>query len=330
MTNQQPPPPRGAPPPLPPRRMALAGIQRGPVAQPLRLLCYGPEGIGKSTLGASAPAPVFLGTEDGVGQLDVARFPEPQSWPDALDAVRELAREPHKFQTLVVDTVDWLEPLVWRHVCERDRKPNIEAYGYGKGYVAALDEWRVFVGALEALRRARPMHVVLLAHAMVKTYKNPEGDDYDRFSLKVHDKAGGLLKEWCDAVLFANYRTHVLKEGARAKGYDGHTRVLHTERRAAFDAKNRFGLPAELLLGWAELADAVRANSGAEAAAALRAEIARRLPLIPDAAKRAQIEKWLADEAGNSPALLRAGLNKVNALIPETSNPETTTKETTR
>jgi hypothetical protein len=309
--------------PQPPKRSMLGAVTRGPTQQPFRVLGFGPEGVGKSTFGAGAPAPIFLGTEDGTGQLDVARFPEPQSWDEALDAIRELVREPHKYGTLVIDTLDWLEPLVWRHVCARDRKANIEAYGYGKGYVAALDEWRVMLAELERLRRAKQMHVVLLAHSLVKTYKNPEGDDYDRYSLKIHEKAGGLLKEWCDAVLFANYKTHVLKDGARAKGYDGNTRVVHTERRAAWDAKNRFGLPLELPLDWAEFYAAVRANSGAEAAAAVRDEIARRLPLVPDAAKREAVEKWLA-EAGSSVALLRAGLNKVNALIPTTSEKEPT------
>jgi hypothetical protein len=307
--NTQPKPPPAAA----PRRMTLGSVTRGPIQQPLRIMLFGPEGIGKSTFGANAPNPIFLGAEDGTGQLDVARFPEPRSWADALDAVRELTEAEHPYKTLVVDTLDWLEPLVWRHVCERDRKRTIEEYGYGKGYVAALDEWRVLVAAFERLRRAKPVNVVLLAHSLVRTFKNPEGDDYDRFNLKINEKAAGLLKEWCDAVLFANYETHVLKDGNRAKGYGGGARVMHTERRAAWDAKNRFGLPEKLPLDWAEFREAVKANAGAKAAEAIRREIAERLPRVADEERRKDIAAKAA-AAGDNVSQLRVELNRINAL----------------
>ena len=100
-----------------PSRMTLSAVTRGRVAAPLRVLCYGVEGVGKSTLGASAPAPIFLGAEDGSALLDVARFPQPRAWTDVLEAVRVLIHEEHDYRTLVIDSLDWIEPLVWAAVC---------------------------------------------------------------------------------------------------------------------------------------------------------------------------------------------------------------------
>ncbi len=100
----------------------------------------------------------------------MARFPEPQTWNDVLQAVDMLRVEQHDHKTLVFDTLDWLEPLLWAHICERDGKKNVEDYGYGKGHVAALDEWRLLVSRLERLRNERGMGVVLLAHSWIKPF----------------------------------------------------------------------------------------------------------------------------------------------------------------
>jgi hypothetical protein len=247
-------------------RMTLGAVVKGRLEQPTRAMIYGPEGVGKTTFGANAPNPIFLGAEDGTAQLDAVRFPAPESWADILDAIQTLTVDQHDYKTLVIDTLDWAEPMLWAHICKRDEKKDIEDYGYGKGYAAALDEWRVFLGALERLRKARGMHVVLVAHSWLKPFKNPEGEDFDRYELKLHPKAGGLLKEWCDAVLFANYETaaKVDKKTKRVRGVDTGMRLVHTERRAAYDAKNRYSLPETLPLSWADFEAAVRAHAPAD------------------------------------------------------------------
>jgi hypothetical protein len=301
-----------APPPTK-KRMTLQGVTQGRIAAPLRVLLYGVEGIGKSTFGARAPSPIFLGAEDGTAELDVARLPQPETWQDVIDALRLLAAEKHEYQTLVVDTIDWLEPLVWRHICDRDKKASVEDYGYGKGYVAALDEWRVFIAELEALRRKRGMHIVLLAHCVVKAFKNPEGDDFDRYQMKVHDKAGGLLKEWPDDVLFANYRTFAVKDSKtkRVRGVDDGARVVYTTRRAAYDAKNRHSLPDELPLSWDDFYAAVQRRQVASPAE-LRAAIETKVAEVDEATRvrvRAAVEK-----AGDDAAKLAEINNKLNQM----------------
>jgi hypothetical protein len=270
------PDPKPAPKPI--TRMSLVGVVQGRVQKPIRALVWGTEGIGKSTFGANAPAPIFLGAEDGTTELDVARFPEPSTWQDTFDAVTELTTAEHTYRTLVLDTLDWLEPLCWAHICAKPdargkRVTSIEDFGYGKGYAAALDEWRRLLSAIERLRNTRNMNIVLLAHGWIKPFKNPDGDDYDRYELKLHPKAGGLLKEWCDAVLFANYETLTHETNGRTKGISTGARVLHTQRRAAFDAKNRYDLPETLPLDWEAFAEAVAAHRPADPAR-LKARIA--------------------------------------------------------
>ena len=264
-------------PPRAPSRMTISSVLKGRREAPIRVLIFGIEGVGKSSFGADSPKPIFLGAEDGTAQLDVERFPTPETWQDVLDAVRVLETDTHDYRTLVIDTLDWAEPLLWKHICERDGKADIEEYGYGKGYAAALDEWRVFLGALERLRKVKGMHIVLIAHSWIRPFKNPEGEDFDRYELKLHAKAAGLIKEWADAVLFANHETLVAKDGKtkRTRGVDTGARLLFTERRAAYDAKNRYGLPPTLPLSWSDFEAAVQAHQPASAEA-LAAEVQRK------------------------------------------------------
>lgn len=256
--------------PKAPSRMVLGAVVKGKIAKPMRLLVHGVEGVGKSTLAADAPDPIFLGAEDGTSELDTSRLPEPHTWQDALDAVAALTTEEHSYRTLAIDTLDWLEPLCWAHVCAGKRDANgkpyesIEDFGYGKGYTAALDEWRVFFAALDALRAKRGMHVIALAHTWIKPFKNPSGDDFDRYELKLHAKTGGLVKEWVDAVLFANFETFTTKEKNRVRGVSTGARVLYTQRTAAYDAKNRYDLPETLPLSWEALSEAIAAHRPAD------------------------------------------------------------------
>jgi hypothetical protein len=175
-----------------------------------------------------------------------------------LDALRVLVREEHDFKVVVVDTIDWLEPIIWRELCARNGWQDIEAPGYGKGYVAAVEEWRKLLAALDVLRDRKGMEVILLAHAAIKTFQNPAGGDYSRYECKLHKGAAALVKEWADVNLFAIHEEFVqVKNGKETrKGVSTGRRVIHTERTAAWDAKNRYALPTELPLNYADYAAA--------------------------------------------------------------------------
>lgn len=267
-------------------RMTLAAVRSTRREAPPRTLIYGGGGVGKSTFAANAPKPIFIASEDGLVNIDAQALPPPTTWAELLEGLDLLAHEAHDFETVAIDSLDWAEPLCWAHVCAKAYKPDIEAFGYGKGYLAALDEWRVLLHKLSLLR-ARGMHVVLIAHAVLGTVKNPEGDDYDRWSIKLQDSkkcsAAGLIYEWCDVVGFASHEVLTEDTSGRAKGVSTGRRILRTQPSAAFYAKTRYALPPTVTLDWATYAEAVKAG-GPAAVERLRAELTERLRELGDVA----------------------------------------------
>ena len=239
--------------------ISLASLRSSTSLSPPRLLLYGVAGVGKTKLAADAPRPVILQTEDGLGRIEATTFGLLRSFDEIMEALGALYSEPHDFETLVVDSLDWLEPLVWQHTAQTHNQPDIESFGYGKGYLAALDTWRSFLDGVNALRDERGMGVILIAHAEIKRFDSPETEPYDRYQPKLHRSASALVQEHVDAVLFANYRVSTLKSDVGfnkkvVRGVSGGDRLLHTAERPAFLAKNRFGLAETLPLSWPDLA----------------------------------------------------------------------------
>jgi len=322
-----------APKTLTPSRMTLGNVKKGRVDAPLRVLLYGVEGVGKSTFAMRAPSPIFLNQEKGTEELSVARFPEPETWSDVLDAIRALEAAPSEYRTLVVDPVGWLEPLCWAHVCAKNNWKTIEEPGYGKGYDAALDEWRVFIAALDRLRETRGMNIILLAHAQVKAFNDPESDaSFDRYQIAMNQKAAGLLKQWSSAVLFAKHElyAHKDKNARRARGVSSGARQLFTQWSAAYDAKNRYNLPETLPLSWDDFIAAVDAGRSADPielkarADAARERIASLLAEFGDAGYAARANRAVA-EAGDDAARLAEIENRIAARLAQRA-PTTSTE----
>jgi len=310
----------------------LGNVRRGRLGGPLRYLFYGVEGVGKSTLAADAPAPIYLDLEDGTGLLDCARYPFRDGpgghvatrYQEIVSAIEDLLTTEHEFKTLVIDTLDRLEPLIWAHVCQRDSErssktyTSIESYGYGKGYQVALDEWRAFCWQLDALRIRRGMNIVLVGHAQIKTFRNPEGDDYDRYSLRIHEKAAGFFREWCDVIGFCCFDGGAGKlsgdddKRTRAKGFSTGRRLMQLARTAAYDAKSRLPLPPSVELDpadpWRPIAEAVavmkdigRNASPAELNKRIDAELVR----IGDDELTAAVDKVRGDASHDTQLLIR-------------------------
>jgi len=240
----------------------LAQVHRGRTPRPPRLLIYGTPGIGKSTFGSQAPNPVFVPTEDGLDEIDAAKFPLATAFDDVLTAFAELRTQPHDFETVVLDSLDWLERLIWNRVCNEFGVKSIEKAdgGYARGYTHALVHWHEVIDQLNLLRSQRGMVVVLIAHAKVERFEDPESSPYDRYSPRLHKHAASLVTEWCDAVLFATRRVRTQSEDAgfgrkrtiaHAIGKDGGERILRTVGGPSCVAKNRYGLTEELPLSWA-------------------------------------------------------------------------------
>lgn len=285
-------------------RMTLANVQKGKQKAPFCVLLYGPEGIGKSTFAAGAPKPIFINEPGGTEELDVARFPTPGNWEEVFVALDELQKESHEYETLVLDTLDFLEARCWEHVClaakDGKRRNSIEDFGYAKGYVFALEEFQKLAARLELLRMQRRMNIVLLAHSHVKGFKNPIGDDYDTYELRLNGKLAEFMRAWPKAVLFANYRIYTNKssEDGRIRGVSDGSRVIHSAPHPAWHAKSRYALPPELPLSWAEFerhAGDEKPESTVEAIAIIRVLLAD-----ADAETKAKAEESLKRNEGDA------------------------------
>ena len=221
--------------------------------KPPRIMLYGVHGLGKTTFGALAPDPIFLPLEDGLDAVDVDAFPLATDFSDVLKNLGQLATEDHNYKTLVIDSVDWLEPLIWRQVCNEHGVDSIEKVlkGYGKGYTEALNVWSQYIDALNYLRNEKDMMIIQLAHTHVKRFENPETDAYDRYEMKLNAKASAKLQENADIVLFANYYVAISKDDSggfkeRKRAVGSGERVLYTTERPAATAKNRYDLPEQI------------------------------------------------------------------------------------
>lgn len=235
-------------------------IVTGIIAEPHRVAVYGGPGIGKSTFAAGAPSPFFITCEEGSNQLPVARPKSPpRTFAAVDDCLRYLYEGDHDFRTVVVDSLDALEPMIWAEVCREHRVETIADIDFGKGYHKALKYWRRFTTALDTVRITRGMHVVLICHAAAERFEDPETAGYDRYTLKLHKLAAAHVIEWCDEVLYAAREIHTRdtdgKYGKKVPKAIGGRRVLRTEARPAAVAKNRLGLPPELELSWQAFAE---------------------------------------------------------------------------
>ncbi|MBQ5545303.1 MAG: ATP-binding protein [Clostridia bacterium] len=235
-------------------------ITSGKIHTAQKVVIYGVEGIGKTTFASRFPDPVFIDTEGGTKFLDVKRFDAPTSWTMLLSQVDYIIQyKPCK--TLVLDTIDWAEKLCYDSVCAANNWKSIEAPGYGTGYRYAYEEMGKLMNKLTDVAEAG-INVVITAHCTLRKFEQPdEMGAYDRYEMKLQTSqkcsTAGMVKEWADCVLFANYQTYSVKDGdgknAKSKGQGGTKRVIHTSHHACWDAKNRYGLPPEVPFDYEEI-----------------------------------------------------------------------------
>jgi hypothetical protein len=231
----------------------LSRVQTGVVERPISLMVHGGPGVGKSTFAAGAPEPFFVDTDNRTAHLNVKRV-KPESWEDVLEVFRLASKGELKCSTLVVDTLDHAEMLMHRDLCKAHSVPTIEEVGggYGKGYIAALGEWRRFGVAMDAIR-ARGIGLILLAHSQVKLFQNPSGENYERFELKLDKRAHNFLRERVDGVGYASFDTQIVKgKDQKAKAKTTGRAMLNFAPSAACETKRFSKFPETCGLSWAE------------------------------------------------------------------------------
>lgn len=228
-------------------------ITDGYIATGQKVVLYGPEGIGKTLLASRFPNPVFIDTEGSTRSYHVARFPTPSSWEMLKQEAEYALTRPNGLKTLVIDTADWAEKMCNRSICQSHGKNGIEDFGYGKGYTYAAEEFGRLLDILDRVA-ASGIHVVFTAHAILRKVELPDDmGAYDKWELKCSKQLSPILKEWADMVLFLNYKTFIVQNEAGKGKAQGGQRMMYTNHRPHYDAKNRFCLPDELPLDYKEL-----------------------------------------------------------------------------
>jgi GTPase SAR1 family protein len=239
---------------------SLHDIKRVTATEPPRLVIYGPPGAGKSTLASEFPTPVFIQTERGnVAGLEFDSFGHIESWTAVLESLRSLADAGHDYQTVVLDSLDKLEPLIWDHVCafhdaeghheRREHWESIEAPGYGKGYVEVDKVWQKFFAALDYLNTEIKMSVVLIGHSAIVNWPNPAGAEFPRWDIRLHKRAHAIVEDSVDAILMLNFDDSVTKDKTtqKVKSSGSKLRWINCEGSPALNAKNRYKMPAKIM-----------------------------------------------------------------------------------
>ncbi len=246
----------------------LNNIKKGVEHKAPRIVLLGVEKIGKSTFAAGAESAIFLPIkgEEGVDDLDVAKFPRAETFDDVLEAVTTLIRDEHEYKTFVIDSASALEPVIWAKLCEESNCDSIEKVGggYGKGYIEAANKWRSLMDGLDRLR-SKGISVILIGHVKVKRFDDPLGASFDQYQFDLHEKVHLALQRWADSILFANSETIVKtedvgfnKEKKTGKDLTG-ARWLFTQKRPGHPGGGRgvYGrLPYKLTLDWAAFTSA--------------------------------------------------------------------------
>lgn len=236
--------------------LLLEQIFHGVDEHPRRCLVYGVAGVGKSTFAANAPKPIFIQTEDGLRDIDTAKFPVAKTYDDVMQACYELANNEHQFKTLCVDSLDWMERLIFDAVCQEASKNDIAEFGFGKGYLLAVGYWKRFLKLVDECNE-KGMNIIFIAHAKIENFNNPETEPYDRYSPDLNKHSVSTFIEYCDEILFACHKIRIDKkdqgfgkEKVTARSLD--QRILRTQDQPTCIAKNRLNLPAEIPLSWDE------------------------------------------------------------------------------
>ena len=237
-------------------------IIEGRVKRPYKIVIYGPEGIGKSTMASKAEDALFIDLEAGTDQMNVKRVGSPRTWEELITTVKEIAGMPDICKSVVIDTADRCEVLCAQYICRRQNIPSIESLGYGKGYTILQEQFQKLLNALDTVI-ASGKNVIVAAHAKMRKQELPdEAGAFDRWEMKLTRQVAPLLKEWTDALLFLNYKTFVVTTADDTRKAQGGRRVIYTSHHPCWDAKNRHELPEVLNLDAAGVAELYKRLDG--------------------------------------------------------------------
>jgi len=240
------------------------GVQHG---KGLKVVLYGQEGVGKSTLASQCPGSVFLDCEGSTTHMNVRRLPSPDCWEMFCDELKFIAENHQQkgYQSVIIDTFDWAERMAIEKICrdnstEQKVIKGIEDFGYGKGWQYECELISKFLDLTNPLISAG-VNVIILCHAITKKVTLPEETaEYDHWEMKLGSKTTNkiapMLKEWSDMTLFLAFQTNITATDSEGKKHraTSQKRVMYATKTAWWDAKNRFGLPDKMPLDFKQIA----------------------------------------------------------------------------
>jgi len=227
-------------------------IIKGKVSAPRSVLIYGTNGCGKTTWATSAPNAILVDFEGGSSDIDCHRTGQITEWGEVVNTLMELGELDYKW--VILDSLDWLERIIWGQVASSHGKDDVSAIPYGQGYKEALGLWSYLLRGLELLK-TKGIGTIAICHSQITRFESPEGQSYDRYEPKLYKSASALWREWVDEILFASYKSMVVTEDGkfgqkRSIGVGTGERYLRTTETPAVVAKNRLQLPTELPMSW--------------------------------------------------------------------------------
>ena len=220
-------------------------IISGKVKKPFNVLLYGQPGAGKSTWASKAPNPIFIASDE-LDELDSDRGEKVTTLKAVNEQLDWLIKNDHKYNTIVVDTIDAIEKMAHQEILageksDKTRSLNKACGGYGNAFDIAVDKLTGIRDKLATLREAKKMNVITLCHSMTKVTNDPLlGDSYTEYYLSLHQKVQSLFIDWVSAVLFLAFS--VTKSDKDKFAYGDGERVIHTQKKPGFEAKNRYHL----------------------------------------------------------------------------------------
>lgn len=224
--------------------ITLNNIRTGQPNKPPRIMIYGLPGLGKTSLAAEFPSPVFLQTsEEFPSGVDAATFGKLNTYDEFQQAIAALKSGGHQYRTVVLDHLAEFEALLLDKVCRDNHWRNIEAPGYGRGYAVTKDYWKTFVDDILSLRDNPGMCVILLGHVEILTFPNPSGPEFQRFDLLLDKRARPIVTAKMDACLMLGQMMTTKDAGGHAIASGGEGRWIFTSGRPEMLAKNRYGMP---------------------------------------------------------------------------------------
>jgi len=238
--------------------MSILATAGKPQNRPVAITILGDAGLGKTSLAASFPKPIFIRSEDGLRSVPEKMMPDAfpliKSVEELWAQLTALIREEHEYQTLVIDTVTTLDAVFTDHVIDSDpKKPKSlnqahGGYGAGRDMIASLHR-RVRNAA--GMLMDRGMNVVFVAHAETVRIEPPDASAYTKYAMRMNEKSTLPYIDNVDAIGFIRLETYVVGDGEVKKAHSDGTRQMVCHAMAANVSKNRFGItdPVTLEIG---------------------------------------------------------------------------------